>query len=196
MRIGLRSIINEKIEIGKLKRKFRKNDGLLGHPLEVINSKYVTVGKNVRIKKGVRLNCYDRFAGISLHPNLNIGDGVIINYNCCIFCTDKISIGKDTIFAEGVFISSENHGMNPDSDVPYHAQPLVSAPVHIGEGSWVGERAIILPGANIGKKCIVAAGAVVVRGDYPDYCILAGVPAKIIKRYNFETKNWEKYINY
>ena len=195
MKRGLKNIIRSKVEIGKLKRKLKINGGSLGRPLEILNSKYITIGKNVRIKEGIRINCYDQFAGLFLHPNLYIGDGVIFNYNCCIFCSDEIYIGKDTIFAEGVFITSENHGIDPNGGVPYHAQPLVSAPVYIGEGGWIGERAIILPGAKIGKKCIVAAGAVVARGNYPDFSILAGVPAKIIKRYNFENKKWEKYTN-
>ena len=65
-------------------------------------------------------------------------------------------------------------------------------PITIGEGSWIGRNAVILS-ANIGRNCVVAAGSYVNK-DVPDYCVVAGVPAKIIKRYNMETKKWERCV--
>ena len=83
--------------------------------------------------------------------------------------------------------------MNPEIIVPYYEQELITAPVVIGEGCWIGEKAVILPGVHIGKKCIVAAGAVVNK-DIPDYSLVGGVPARILKRYNFSSHKWEKCI--
>ena len=54
--------------------------------------------------------------------------------------------------------------------------------VSIGDGSWLGAGAIILPGASIGRNVVVAAGSVV-RGDVPDKCVVAGVPAKIVREH-------------
>src|SRR3712207_9214092 len=53
-------------------------------------------------------------------------------------------------------------------------------PVRVGRGSWLGHGAVILPGATIGRQCVVAAGSVV-RGDVPDHSVVAGVPAKVIR---------------
>jgi acetyltransferase-like isoleucine patch superfamily enzyme len=59
--------------------------------------------------------------------------------------------------------------------------------VLVGEGSWIGFRANILSGVTIGKHCVVAAGAVVTR-SVPDYCVVAGCPARIIKKYDFQMR--------
>ena len=62
--------------------------------------------------------------------------------------------------------------------------------VEIGDGSWLGENVCIL-GASIGRNCIIGSNSVVTK-DIPDYCIAIGSPAKIIKRYNLKTKEWQK----
>ena len=105
---------------------------------------------------------------------------------------DKVEIGKDTIFASDVLITSENHGMNPESNIPYHAQPLSTGEVTIGQGCWIGEKVSIISGGGvrIGDKCIIAAGAVVTK-DIPDYSIAGGIPARVIKRYDFEKHMWQ-----
>ena len=64
-------------------------------------------------------------------------------------------------------------------------------PVIIGSGSWLGFGCQVMSGVRIGKNCVVSAGAVVVK-DIPDYSVVGGVPAKILKRYNFERHSWEK----
>ena len=65
---------------------------------------------------------------------------------------------------------------------PIGRQWPTEAPVRIGSGSWLGANAVILPGAQIGEHVVVAAGAVV-RGGVPDRCVVAGVPARIVKRW-------------
>ena len=86
-------------------------------------------------------------------------------------------------------ISSENHGVDPDLE--YVDQPLISKPVTIGDGCWIGEKVCILPGVTIGKKCIVGAGSVVTK-SIPNFSMAVGNPAKIIKHYDFDKHKWEK----
>ena len=62
--------------------------------------------------------------------------------------------------------------------------------VRIGSGSWIGENACIL-GVIIGKQCVIGANSVVTK-DIPDYSVAVGIPAKVIKKYNFETQQWER----
>lgn len=188
---SIKSKIKFFLEKNRIKRKFKKAKSVIHKPLELLNTKYVTVGKGVRVKDNVRINCYDRFGTESFKPDLIIGDSVIINHNCTMFCTDSLIIGNNTIFAENVFITTENHGTNPEIETPYHAQNLSSKSVSIGEGCWIGEKVSILPGSIIGKKCIIGANAVV-NGNIPDYTIAVGVPARVIKKYNFELHCWEK----
>ena len=175
----------------RVKNKLYRKGGEIRKPLFIAKSRYCKFGGGVRIKAQVRIECYDSFCGNSLKPNLYFDDGVIIGYRCSFLVADNMYIGKNTIIASDVLITTENHGINPELDIPYHAQSLKVAPVSIGEGCWIGEKVTILPGVKIGKKCIVAAGAVVNR-DVPDFSIVAGIPAKIIKKYNFEKHIWMK----
>lgn len=73
----------------------------------------------------------------------------------------------------------------------YGSQELIKMNVEIGEYCWIGEKVMILPGVTIGDWCIIGAGSVVNK-SIPSYSIAAGNPAKVIKRYNFETHIWEK----
>ena len=102
----------------------------------------------------------------------------------------RITIGDDVLFASNVLVTNENHGMNPESNEPYMNQALNSKDVKIGDGCWIGEKVIILPGVSIGEKCIIGAGSVVTK-SVPNYSIVVGNPAKIIKKYNFNIKRWE-----
>jgi acetyltransferase-like isoleucine patch superfamily enzyme len=63
----------------------------------------------------------------------------------------------------------------------------------IGEGSWLGENVCVI-GASIGKHCVIGANSVVTK-DIPDYSVAVGIPAKVIKKYNFNKCEWEKIIN-
>lgn len=76
--------------------------------------------------------------------------------------------------------------------MPIAPQPLISkGPIIIDDDCWLGFGSEILSGVHIGKHSIVAARAVVTK-DVPPYTIVAGNPAKIVKQYNFDTKQWEK----
>lgn len=132
-----------------------------------------------------------RIANFVEGGKITIGDGCFIGYGFSLLNASEVTIGNHVLFASQVLITSENHGIDPESELSYVAQPLVSSPVHIGDGCWIGEKVCILPGVTIGKKCIIGAASVVTK-DVPDYCIAAGNPARVIKKYNFETHNWEK----
>ena len=78
-----------------------------------------------------------------------------------------------------------------DINTPIKNQPIKQLKiVVIGEGCWIGEHVSII-GASVGKHSVVGANSVVTH-DIPDYCVAVGSPARIIKRYNFDTKQWEK----
>lgn len=187
MHYRIRVILN----VIKLKIKFKRAGSQIGKVISASNSKYVSVENNVRIKDYCRIECYDNWRDKKYHPKFEIASGVIIGYNFTCLVTDDVKIGNDTILASNVMITSENHGINPESEIPFHAQLLESKPVSIGKGCWIGQNVSILPGVSIGDKSVIASGAVVTR-DIPDFSIAAGIPAKVIKQYNFETHCWEK----
>jgi hypothetical protein len=80
-----------------------------------------------------------------------------------------------------VELTDQNHSYE-DLDVPIGRQFPVNRPVSIGSGTWLGAGAIVLPGAQIGRHVVIAAGSVV-RGVIPDRCVVAGVPARVIREH-------------
>jgi carbonic anhydrase/acetyltransferase-like protein (isoleucine patch superfamily) len=114
-------------------------------------------------------------------PVLRIGDRCVIGRGSHIVAHESVEIGDDVWTGPYVYITDQNHGYQ-DPDTPIGRQPPVNRPVTIGPGSWLGAGAIVLPGARIGRNVVIAAGSVV-RGDVPDRCVVAGVPARIVRRH-------------
>ena len=130
--------------------------------------------------------------GNSKQPLINIGNNCYIGFGFTILAGTgaKINIGNDVLIASNVLITNENHGINPDDLNEYMNQKLYCKNVSIGDGCWIGEKVCILPGVNIGKKCVIGAGAIVTK-SVPDYSIAVGNPARVIKKYDFNKHSWE-----
>jgi acetyltransferase-like isoleucine patch superfamily enzyme len=108
---------------------------------------------------------------------MRIGDRVFINSGSVVISVLEITIGDDVALASDVYvIDSNSHGVE--------GRPHVEAPVRIGDGTWVGARAMILPGVTIGKRVVVAAGSVVTR-DVPDDSLVAGNPARVVRSLDY-----------
>lgn len=121
---------------------------------QIFAGSYISIGKNAKLEL--------------------LGDG-FINHGCNIDCCQLVRIGKGTVIAKQVLIrDSDNHEMLYEGYVK-------TEPVIIGEHCWIGMRACILKGVTIGNGAVIAAGAVVVN-DVPPNTVVAGVPAKIVKK--------------
>jgi serine acetyltransferase len=114
-------------------------------------------------------------------PVLQIGNGCVIGRGSHLVAHHSIAIGDDVFTGPYVYITDQNHNYT-DPDVPIGRQWPSNTAVSIGSGSWLGAGAIVLPGAQIGRNVVVAAGSVV-RGAVPDRCVVAGVPAKVVREY-------------
>jgi serine acetyltransferase len=120
-------------------------------------------------------------------PVISIGKRCIIGRGSHIVGHWSIEIGDDIQTGPYVYITDQNHVYeNPDE--PIGRQWPVEAAVKIGTGSWLGANVVILPGTTIGEHVVVGGGSVV-HGTFPDRCVIAGVPAKIIKQY-VEGEGW------
>ena len=120
-------------------------------------------------------------------PVVSIGSRCLIGRGSHIVGHWEIVIGDDIQTGPYVYITDQNHTYL-DPVEPIGRQWPTESAVHIGSGSWLGANAVILPGAHIGEHVVVAAGAVV-RGDVPDRCVVAGVPARIVRRW-VEGEGW------
>lgn len=130
------------------------------------------------------------YEGVVFHPQIIISSGVSIQQNLYLTCAEKIEIGANTAIAANVTITDISHPYE-DINIPVEKQHITSQAVKIGEDCKIYNNAIILPGVQIGKHCVVGANSVV-NGQYPDYCVIVGAPARIVKKYNSVTKQWEK----
>lgn len=101
-----------------------------------------------------------------------------------------ITIGDHIMTAQNVVMSGLNHGFE-EVVTPFRYQPCTTAEIVIGEGCWIGANAVITAGVKVGKFCIVAAGSVVTK-SVDDYTMVAGSPARPIKRFNHSSGVWER----
>lgn len=124
-------------------------------------------GENINIEKHATFT-----------PELRIGDNSGIGINCEVY--GPVTIGNDVMMGPEVVIYTNAH-CHDRIDITMREQGFSEAlPVVIGNDVWIGRRAMIMPGVKIGNGVVVAAGAVVTK-DVPDFAIVGGVPARILK---------------
>ena len=118
-------------------------------------------------------------------PNLSdralvIGHGCVLGARTTVLAHTRVELGDSVFTGQSAFITDASHGYQ-DPDQPIGKQFGPHQPVTIGSGSWIGHGAVILPGARIGRNVVVAAGAVV-RGEVEDHAVVAGSPARVVRR--------------
>ncbi len=120
-----------------------------------------------------------------------IGDRTRIGLSNTIIGPAKV--GNDVRLAQNVVLSGLNH-IYTNVDIPIHEQGVSTNPIVIEDESWIGANVVIVSGVTVGKHSIVAAGSVVTK-NIPEYSVAAGNPARILKKYDFETNTWKKIKN-
>jgi acetyltransferase-like isoleucine patch superfamily enzyme len=153
----------------------------------------IQLGKNIIFGNGTKLAAIPSFSSSyakqQFNPILKIGNNVQVTASLQVYAMKEIIIDDNVLFAANVFISDGFHGYSR-IDVAYKDQPISDLEsIHIGEGSWIGQNVVIMPGVSIGKFSIVGANSVITK-SIPAYCIAAGVPARIIKRWDPGKSEW------
>ncbi|MFH0835811.1 MAG: acyltransferase [Candidatus Micrarchaeota archaeon] len=111
---------------------------------------------------------------------IRIGNGVTLNNYTHVMSEKSVEIGSDTLIAPHCFITDYDHAFGGSGLM--RKKGTVAKPVKIGGNVWVGAYSIILKGVRIGDNSVVAAGSVVTK-SVPNNCVVAGVPAKVIRRF-------------
>jgi len=156
----------------------------IGKPVFIGKFKRIFIGNKVRIFPGARIEVIDNESSITFDDNISIGQ------NLHITSGGQLKIGRDTTIAENTYISNIDHEYQ-NINTHILKQPNIIKETLIGENCFIGFGVVIQAGTILGKQCIVGANAVV-RGVFPDYSVIVGAPAKIVKRYDIEKKEWRK----
>lgn len=157
----------------------------IGLDVKFVNRGCITVGNNVIIRPS---SCV--YANMS-NSVVKFGDGTEIGNHSTISSVNEVIIEDNVLTGPHVFISDHNHEYrNPQ--MPISKQGVMiqdGSKVVIGEGSWLGTNVVVVGNVRIGKHCVIGANSVVTK-EIPDYSVAAGIPCKVIKRYDFEKKEW------
>ena len=158
----------------------------------------IYIGKNVHIENGKKIKLGHN---VSVRPDCDLFALEVfeIGDSCDIGTRNRIAgnviIENSVLFGPDNYICSTDHRYE-DITIPVLQQGAYSptknnhSELKIGEGSWIGTHVAIIGDVHIGKHCVIGANSVVTR-DVPDFCVVAGIPAKVIKRYNSGTQQWE-----
>jgi lipopolysaccharide O-acetyltransferase len=152
-------------------------DTIVDRPVWLYGAHQMAIGDSSMILRGAWL-AVEKEAWRRPGPVVRIGFNVGIRPFCTISAAESITIEDHVVFGAMVTVIDSNHtwdGGHPS--VLYN--PIETAPVRIGEGTWVADRAAILAGADIGRQCIIGANSVV-RGEIPDYSVAVGSPARVV----------------
>ena len=162
-----------------------KGDVYIGSSGLIRGRRYIhCLGRFVAMRRN-RIEAYDRHRDERFSPKIIFGQNVSIEDDCHIAAVNCIKIGNNVLIASKVYISDHSHGaVGLDQMLlPPYLRPIVSAgPIEIGDNVWIGEGVTILAGVCIGQGSIIGANAVVTR-DIPPYCSAAGVPARVLKKF-------------
>ena len=142
---------------------------VLGEPM--LNGPDFEIGDRFQIWSGTRQT------QVTGPGRIRIGDGVFLNTGVIVYSEVAVTIGNDVALANDAYVmDTSSHGIEG-------REPKAAA-VSIGDGTWVGARAMVLPGVTIGTRVVVGAGAIVTR-DVPDEVLVAGNPARVVRELTY-----------
>lgn len=166
---------------------------LIRFPIDVRGKRGIDFGKKLTTGKYCRIESFSKTDDVTLifGNNVQLNDFVHIN------ALERVEIGNNVLIASKVFITDLEHGSyigNMNDSIPYTIvkdRPLSSKHVKIEDNVWIGELVSVLPGVTIGENSIIGANSVVTK-NIPANSIAVGNPARVVKKYNFNTQKWER----
>ena len=153
-------------------------------PVRLGNAQHISIGSRVFVGSGCWLQV---LVGEDEEPSLRIGDGTSIAGYCVFSAAREITIGRHVSICRNVYISDHTHEYE-NWPVPVEDQGITDVmPVEIADGAWLGENVVVFPGVRVGVGAVVSANSVVTK-DVPDRTLVAGVPARTLRRFGSEVR--------
>jgi acetyltransferase-like isoleucine patch superfamily enzyme len=163
-------------------------------PALIVGKKYISLGLSVSFRQNARLEAIDVWGDGEMEqhfiPEITIGDHTSFQSDAHITSAGKLTIGSGCVFLSRCLITNIGHSYE-QIDKSMMSQPLIVKEVVIGNNCFFGMDSKVFPGVHIGDNVIVGANTIVMK-DVPSYSVVVGCPARIIKKYNFGTKKWDK----
>jgi acetyltransferase-like isoleucine patch superfamily enzyme len=171
-------------------RGLRAGVGVQVHrPHRISNPHCVQLGDRTTIGAGALIAPILQYAGVSYSPTIEIGNDVYIGPYLYMACVGRMTIGEGSVLSEYVYINDASHGFDPEAGLIMQQTLVRRGDITIGKHCFLGLRSAVMPGVTLGDHCVVGMNSVVTK-SFPEYSMIAGAPAVLIKRYSLEQKAW------
>lgn len=174
--------------------KFGKSS-LIYFPMLVNNKNCISIGEHVTFRERLRMDPIKRMHSQNFCPQIIIDDYVHAEQDCQIFATNLVHIKKNVTLSSHVFITDAEHEYRETDEGCILNQKLITGETIIDEEAFLGIGVRIIKAVHIGKHSVIGANAVVTK-DIPAYSVAVGIPAKVIKQYNPNTRQWENITSF
>lgn len=195
--LELMARLASKTRSGAYSRKFHSRKFQIGERPYIRGIEYMQVGNNFRAGKHLWMEAIKEYGGMIYDPKIVIGDNVGLSDAVHIAATTSVVVGDGVLVGSRVLIIDHNHGIysgrgQTDPVSRPSDRPLsYGQKVLIGRNVWIGDGVVVLPGSSIGEGSVIGANSVV-SGDIPSACIAVGSPARPVKSYDTQSKEWVK----
>lgn len=166
----------------------------LKKPAQIYGAPNIEIGHGVRIERGSIFYAVRNYGDKKYNSRIVLGEGTFANRDFNVTAAFEINIGREVVFGPNVFLTDFDHGYEDVTKSRLQTDLISKGPIHIGDRCWIGANSFIGSGVTLGEYCVVAANSVVTK-SFPPYSVLAGVPAKLIKKYDPLEEKWIKVDN-
>ena len=176
---GKKTFVGKKVCL-KCKSRMTFGDNISIHDdvyIDALSQNGIKLGDSCSIGKGTVIRCSGNYRKLGV--GFFIGNNSSLADNCFVGASGGVWIGNDVIGGQNIRFHSSNHQFS-DLNTPIRKQGVSLKGIHIGNNCWIGAGAVFCDGVTIGDGCVIGANAVVTK-SFPDNCVIAGCPAKVIK---------------
>jgi len=158
---------------------------------------HISIGKNFHAGRGLWLEAVTGYLGDQFEPVIEIGDDVYLSEYVHISAANHIQIGSGVLMGSKIYISDNSHGRYNGADATLPTTPapsrklFVLGSVQIGSNVWIGDSVVIIGNVSIGDGAVIAANSVITK-NVESYSMVGGVPARLLKKYSFDSQRWER----